>query len=325
MEIDLNPDQAVLVQAAEQIAADHARAPATGTGIAYSAELQQALATAGFAEVMLSAPYGPLEAALLCDVFARLPVLAEVSVSFLVAPAVLGTAIDGPIALVEHVARPSRFLDVARHAFVLDGDSAVLIGVPRGNVTRVSGMFAYPLGRFATPPDLTAGRRLSADEAVKLRRWWRIAIALEAGAAMIAATAFTVDYVSTRRQFNQPIGAFQAVQHRIARATVHGQATRLLALEAAAKGDALTASLAAVYATRHIGSTVEDLHQFNGALGLTLDHALHYWTYRMLALQSELGGLGGHASAAAETVWGADARPPLPAPEAATAYGAEGW
>ena len=47
-----------------------------------------------------------------------------------------------------------------------------------------------------------------------------------------------------------------------------------------------------------------DFHQFLGAMGMTLEHPLHLWTYRLKALTGELGGRGGNAVAAAEAIWG---------------------
>ncbi len=45
---------------------------------------------------------------------------------------------------------------------------------------------------------------------------------------------------------------------------------------------------------------VYDLHQFMGAMGMTLEFPLHLWTYRLKALLSELNGRGGQAQAVAE-------------------------
>jgi hypothetical protein len=42
---------------------------------------------------------------------------------------------------------------------------------------------------------------------------------------------------------------------------------------------------------------VYDLHQMFGAMGITLEHSLHLWTYRLKALLSELGGRAGQAHA----------------------------
>ena len=46
-----------------------------------------------------------------------------------------------------------------------------------------------------------------------------------------------------------------------------------------------------------------DLHQFLGAMGMTLEHPLHLWTYRLKALIGELGGRAEQAAAAADAIW----------------------
>jgi hypothetical protein len=45
-----------------------------------------------------------------------------------------------------------------------------------------------------------------------------------------------------------------------------------------------------------------------GAMGMTLEHPLHLWTYRLKALLSDLGGRGGQALAVAQECFGAGLR-----------------
>jgi hypothetical protein len=324
MDLQLNADQQALVDAAAQMTADLKEAPRQGVFVAYSAALQARIANADFPSILLQEGYGPLEAALVVETLGRVPAVVEASASLLVAPAVLGEAVEGPIALVESWTRPARFLSVARHAFVWDGDAAYLVGIDAAKLQATSALTAYPYGRFAAAPDFAGARRLDPAQTRALRQWSQVALALDAASAMASAVEFTAEYVKHRRQFNQPIGAFQAIQHRIAKALVHAQGAKLLAFEAAGKGDALTASLSATYVQRFIGEVIEDLHQFNGALGITLDHPLHYWTYRLVGLQSELGGLSGLSRTAADLVWPENSQP-MPAGERATAYSAQGW
>jgi alkylation response protein AidB-like acyl-CoA dehydrogenase len=66
----------------------------------------------------------------------------------------------------------------------------------------------------------------------------------------------------------------------------------------------LDAALAALHAQESARATVYDFHQFLGAMGMTLEHPLHLWTYRLKALIGELGGRGGQALAAAQAIWG---------------------
>jgi alkylation response protein AidB-like acyl-CoA dehydrogenase len=71
-------------------------------------------------------------------------------------------------------------------------------------------------------------------------------------------------------------------------------------LKAASTEDEGDAALAALHAQESATRIVYDLHQMLGAMGMTLEHPLHLWTYRIKALLSELGGRGGQAAAVAE-------------------------
>ena len=68
---------------------------------------------------------------------------------------------------------------------------------------------------------------------------------------------------------------------------------------------ATDAALAALYVQQMIPEIVYDCHQFNGAMGMTLEHPLHLWTYRLKLLSGELGGSAGQARHAADALWGA--------------------
>ena len=77
-----------------------------------------------------------------------------------------------------------------------------------------------------------------------------------------------------------------------------------LAMKAAATLDAGDAALAALHAQESVRSCVYDFHQFLGAMGMTLEHPLHLWTYRLKALIGDLGGRSGQALVAANALWG---------------------
>jgi hypothetical protein len=47
-----------------------------------------------------------------------------------------------------------------------------------------------------------------------------------------------------------------------------------------------------------------------GAMGMTLEHPLHLWTYRLKALLSDLGGRGEQAHAVADNWFARDDRVP---------------
>ena len=111
--------------------------------------------------------------------------------------------------------------------------------------------------------------------------------------------------MTQRTQFGRRIGSFQAIQHRLALAVQITEACRWLALRAAQSGSSEDAAIAALYAQDQFRGVVTDLHQFTGAIGLTLEYPLHLWTYRLKALQGELGGIAEQAEAAC-AVFGAE-------------------
>ena len=79
---------------------------------------------------------------------------------------------------------------------------------------------------------------------------------------------------------------------------------RWLTFRAAYSGSDAEAAIACAYAQDAARQAAYDLHQFHGATGLTLEYALHLWTYRIKALLSELGGAGTQSLHAADALWG---------------------
>jgi alkylation response protein AidB-like acyl-CoA dehydrogenase len=138
---------------------------------------------------------------------------------------------------------------------------------------------------------------LSAQEASKVRTWLRVALAAEAAGLLQAAIDSTVAHLSVRKQFGRPLGTFQALRHRIAECAVLAGGVKWLALKAASTGDAGDAALAAFHAQDSATRVAYDLHQMLGAMGMTLEHPLHLWTYRLKAVIAELGGRAGQANA----------------------------
>lgn len=311
MNFALDEDQDALVAALQAILADHdATTPEQRlTFCRFDAALQETLAANGFLDAARA--IGPLEAALVVLEAARLPVVTEVAASGLVAPMALpDEVIAGPIAIIAlaRIDAAHRNLPIARHALIDCGDGVAILPVDPANVIPVESIYAYPYGRFRALPDLAAARRI-AGAGPRLRQWWRVALALEIAGAAERAIAFTVDYVKQRQAFGHAIGAFQSVQHRLVQRHAYARSLHYLALRAAWSEDATDADLAAAFAQSGVRDLLFDLHQFNGAMGVTTEHLLHFWTYRIRALQAEAGGMHAISLAIAESLW--------PAPEAA--------
>lgn len=310
MDYSLNEDQTALVEAVQAIVRDRIELPQSAR-LSYhhfDEQLQRSLSDSGFLDA--GREMGPLEAALVVIEAARAPAVVEVSASALVMPQLLPKEhVEGPVALIsgDALGKAQRNLPIARHAVIDMGSDVVLLPVSADDVVPVESILAYPYGRFKAQPRLSAGRKLGKQAVSTLRQWWRVALAAEMAGAAQAAVSFTVQYVKERHVFGRPLGTFQAVQHRLAQCHQIANAMYFLALKAAWSEEQKEADLAACYAQQHVQKLMFDLHQFNGAMGVTNEHLLHFFTYRLRALQAEAGGAYGSALAIADRCWGATA------------------
>lgn len=128
-------------------------------------------------------------------------------------------------------------------------------------------------------------------------RDWPTAVAAchRALAAELIGTAgevlrLAVEHTSTRTQFGAPISAFQAVRHRLADAHVAIAGAQSLLEAAFVEGSSMSARAAKAQAGRaHELATAHAL-QVCGAMGSTLEHPLHTFVSRGVALDALLGG-----------------------------------
>lgn len=298
MDFELSESQAVINDAVLGIF-EPFRALETGA-VGYfepAPALERQLTESGFFDAELGEDFTALDAALIVYEAARLPVLVEVAASMLVAPQMGAGPLPRPVAIADSLTGAIRNLPGAKTLLLLKGDEAHVASLEGVDVDTLTGVLAYPFGRLRDPAQL-ALRSLGTGSGARLACWWRIALAVEAAGLLRAAMDATIDYVGQRRQFGRAIGSFQAVQHRLAMSTQVTEACRWLALRAAASGDPADAAVAALYAQDQMRGVVNDVHQFSGAIGLTLEYPLHLWTYRLKALQGELGGVLAQGEAA---------------------------
>jgi len=114
--------------------------------------------------------------------------------------------------------------------------------------------------------------------------------------------AMTLEYLRTRVQFDKPIGAFQALQHRAVDLYTHAQIARFLLGEAAdAVGPAVSADTLEVYASRAKARTVDSALrivkegiQMHGGIGFSDEYDLGLYVKRILVLSAWLGGADWH-------------------------------
>jgi hypothetical protein len=304
VDYDFTEDQAAILSGLEQLIGSlHIEAPKDAVFCSYSHALDAELTEGGYLDITSQEGFGLLDGALIVEVLAQLPVSVEAATSILIAPSFLEDLTRRPVAILAGaLTQAARFLPMAKTLLVDTGDDLLRIDIPEGAVEEVETLFAYPYGRLKNPEALTRVS-LGAGRLAEFRRRWRIAIAVESAGLMQSALNLVLEHVKTRQQFGRPIGSFQAVQHRLVMAAEQGQAVRWLAFRAAWSDSEGDAAIAATYAQDSIPRFCTDLHQFCGAMGLTLEFPLHHWTYRLRALLGELGGSSAQALAAADVVW----------------------
>ncbi|MET0387378.1 MAG: acyl-CoA dehydrogenase family protein [Polyangiales bacterium] len=294
MDFTLNAEQQSLATAVDGLAAQFKDKPIEFRGLALVSDtLEAQLSEAEFFDVALTPELGPVAAALTVERLARLPYTAEVALSMLVRPHVLGGQLPRPFAFVER-GRPGRFVASAKTLLIADGDKLGVAQVSASDVEQVDSIYAYPMGRLKHAVD---SKPLSPKEAAETRIWLRVALAAEAAGLIQAAIDTTVEHLTVRKQFGRPLGTFQALRHRMAECAVLAGGVKLLTLKAAATAADGDAALAAFHAQESGSRISYDLHQMLGAMGMTLEHSLHLWTYRLKLLLSELGGQGAQAQA----------------------------
>jgi hypothetical protein len=292
MNFTLTEDQTALMTALEGLAAPFKEMPVNFREFALASEpLEAQLAEAEFFAVATTPDLGPVAAALIVERLARLPYAAEVAVSMIVRPFLSGGALPRPFAVVEN-GRPGRFVAQARTLLLVDGDKIGVAQVSSADVESVESIYAYPMGKLRRPVESTA---YAPSDAAIARKWLRIATAAEAAGLLQAAIDSTVDHLSARKQFGRPLGSFQALRHRMAECAVLTTGVRWLTLRAASTGTEGDAALAAFQAQEAATRVTYELHQMLGAMGMTLEHPLHLWTYRLKALLADLGGRGANA------------------------------
>ena len=151
------------------------------------------------------------------------------------------------------------------------------------------------LGRVTFEDDdarLLAAPPAAAKIIAGTRRRALTALALEAVGVASQALAIGVEHAKSREQFGRPIGAYQAVSHKLADTYVETELARSLAYWAAwciAEDDGqaeLAASAAKAYAAEAAVAACERAIQVHGGMGFTWDHPLHRYYKRALWIES---------------------------------------
>jgi len=127
------------------------------------------------------------------------------------------------------------------------------------------------------------------------------ALCAEAIGIVEALNEATLEYLKTRKQFGQPIGRFQALQHRMAEMTIKAVEARSMAILAASAMSGTDANERARrvasakafvgQAARFVGQQAIQLH---GAIGMTDELVVSHWFKRLAMIDMTFGDADHH-------------------------------
>ncbi|MGX1703128.1 acyl-CoA dehydrogenase family protein [Microbacterium sp. NPDC055357] len=313
----LDPDHRELLELCESIldrscTIEHLRA-LLDRGEAHSSELWATLADAGLVSALIDDAHGGLglDPAFLSGVLfalGRHAVPEPFLETAVVAASVLGDSDWADAgAWLERIAAGDAMvavrLDGAAHvAFATDAD--LLIEIDADDAVRA---FTADQLTVADAAALDPLRPLSTvqtggtgiDLAVPVERVRRARALAVAGAACLLAGAsrrlldLTVEYVGMRKQFDRPVGSFQAVKHKIADVAVRVDMATSAALSAFDGVDGPDAVRRAAAAKAYAGdaghaANVQSL-QLHGGIGFTWEYELQIWLKRVMSLSAAYG------------------------------------
>ena len=118
----------------------------------------------------------------------------------------------------------------------------------------------------------------------------------------------SVEYVKTRQQFGRPIGAYQAVSHRVADMLQQTESARSAtyyatwAIDADAPDRSLAVSAAKAYTSDAYLAAAGSAIQVHGGIGFTWEHDLHLYYRRAKASEQLLGDATYHRELVAQAL-----------------------
>jgi alkylation response protein AidB-like acyl-CoA dehydrogenase len=164
---------------------------------------------------------------------------------------------------------------------LLDGTDATLVERADAHVEPIDAI--DPTRRYAT---VTATGGESLGDASRGRDLIALAVAAELVGISQRALEMAVEYAKDRKQFDRPIGAYQAVSHQCAEMLKQVEGARSLVYYAGWAADAapdefsLAASMAKAYASDAGWHVTASALQVHGGIGFTWEHDLHWFLKR---------------------------------------------
>jgi alkylation response protein AidB-like acyl-CoA dehydrogenase len=164
---------------------------------------------------------------------------------------------------------------------LLDGTDAMLVERADAQVEAIDAI--DPTRRYAT---VTASGGESLGDVSRGRDLIALAVAAELVGISQRLLEMAVEYAKDRKQFDRPIGAYQAVSHACAEMLKQVEGARSLVYYAGWAADSapdefsLAASMAKAYASDAGWNVAASALQVHGGIGFTWEHDLHWFLKR---------------------------------------------
>ncbi|MFC7362454.1 acyl-CoA dehydrogenase family protein [Nocardioides astragali] len=132
-----------------------------------------------------------------------------------------------------------------------------------------------------------------------VRLWHALGVAAHSLGAIRGAVDQATSYVAIRHQFGRPLASHQVVRHQIAsivselcacEAAVSHALAQAGSSRANTESVALAIASAKIQTARSSTRVARTAHQVHGAIGMTAEHPLHYFTTQLWTLPREAGG-----------------------------------
>ena len=226
-----------------------------------------------------------------------------------------GVVLDGEKALVADAASADFFMvataDGRRHLVDAGAAGVTVVAEPSIDATRrLSSVRFEGVG-------VAAEDTMPADGAAYFPVFHRLCVALAAESTGIAQRTMemSVEYAKDRKQFDRPIGAYQAVSHRCAQMLLETENSRSAVYGAAWAADSepeslpLAASTAKAYASDAGWRVPDAAIQVHGGIGFTWEHDLHFFLKRGKQNAAMFGDARWHREQVADLVLAGAAEP----------------
>jgi alkylation response protein AidB-like acyl-CoA dehydrogenase len=223
--------------------------------------------------------------------------------------------LDGEKVLVPDAASADFFVvataDGRRHLVEAGADGVTVVAEPSIDATRRLSSVRFE--GVAIPAENT----MPAEAGDYFPVFHRLCVALAAESTGIAQRTMemSVEYAKDRKQFDRPIGSYQAVSHRCAQMLLETENSRSAVYGAAWAADAepeslpLAASIAKAYASDAGWRVPDAAIQVHGGIGFTWEHDLHFFLKRGKQNAAMFGDAKWHRERVADAVLAGAAEP----------------